>query len=296
MATRRAVNAAAAAIRDRIANRTSKPRSPARQVMREANRDGRLSPTAKSRSNQAREASRIVDDFLATLSHELRTPLSSILGWAQLLRTQKLEPDEIADALAIIERNSLLQCRLIDDFLDASQIVTGTMQLHVRPISLISVIQAAVDVVLPAAQAKHSNIKWTLDARADRIFGDDDRLQQVVGHLLSNAVEFTTVNGVIDIALKAVEGHAQIVVSDNGEGIAAEFVPHVFDRFRQADGSTSRKHGGLGIGLAIVRHVVELHGGTVRAESAGKDCGAQFFVLLPLAHFETDAEREPQCN
>jgi len=242
---------------------------------------------------EARESNRIKDEFLATLSHELRTPLSSILGWAQLLRTQMLDPDETAEALEIIERNSEMQCKLIEDLLDISRIVTGKMQLHLRPVSLSAVIQAAANVILPSAQVKRIDINVLLDENADCIIGDADRLQQVFWNLLSNAVKFTPAEGAVHVSLEAVDGRARIFVKDNGEGISPEFLPHVFDRFRQADSTTSRLHGGLGIGLAIVRHVIELHGGAVRVESEGKGQGTSFFVTLPLTRVETGARRPP---
>lgn len=231
---------------------------------------------------EARESNRIKDEFLATLSHELRTPLSSILGWAQLLKTNMLDADEINEALDIIERNGLMQCKLIDDLLDVSRIVTGKMQLNLRPMSLTAVVQAAVNVILPSAQAKQVCIETSFDPQADRISGDADRLQQVLWNLLSNAVKFTPAGGRIEVSLEPADAQALISVRDYGEGIAPEFLPHVFDRFRQADSSTSRKHGGLGIGLAIVRHVVELHGGSVRAESDGLGRGTTIAVTLPM--------------
>jgi signal transduction histidine kinase len=232
---------------------------------------------------EAREANRLKDEFLATLSHELRTPLSAILGWSQLLRTQMLDAEETAEALEIIERNGEMQHKLVEDLLDVSRIVTGKMQLSLRPISLTAVIRAAVDVMLPAAQARQISITLTLDDNADEVVGDPDRLQQVVWNLLSNAVKFTPAQGSIEVRLQRERGHARLTVRDTGEGIAPEFLPHVFERFRQADSSTSRRHGGLGIGLAIVRHVIELHGGSVRAESNGKGQGTKMILTLPLA-------------
>ncbi len=231
---------------------------------------------------EARESNRIKDEFLATLSHELRTPLSSILGWAQLMKTKLLDPAETDDAVDIIERNAQMQCKLIEDLLDVSRIVTGKMQLNLRPMSLVAVVQAAVNVILPSAQAKQVRIETSFDPQADRISGDADRLQQVLWNLLTNAVKFTPRGGCIEVSLEPADSQAVIGVRDHGEGIPAEFLPHVFDRFRQADSSTSRKHGGLGIGLAIVRHVVELHGGTVRAESAGLGLGTTIAVSLPM--------------
>lgn len=238
---------------------------------------------------EAREANRLKDEFLATLSHELRTPLSAILGWVQLLRTQTLDADETAEALEIIERNGRMQHKLVEDLLDVSRIVTGKVQLNIQSVSLTAVIRAALDVILPAALAKQVAVDATLDERADRVQGDQDRLQQVLWNLLSNALKFTPEHGHIEVRLEFEDKFARVVVQDSGEGIGPEFLPYVFDRFRQADSSTTRRHSGLGIGLAIVRHVVELHGGSVRVESAGKGRGTTFSVLLPLAPADATA-------
>jgi signal transduction histidine kinase len=232
---------------------------------------------------EAREANRAKDQFLATLSHELRTPLSAILGWAQLLRMQALDRDETAEALEIIERNCQMQQKMIEDLLDVSRIVTGKLQLNARPVSLSAVAQAAVDVILPAAQEKQIDIDATFDDHADAIVGDADRLQQVLWNILSNAVKFTPEGGRIELRSETIGGMARITVKDTGEGIDSRFLPYVFDRFCQADGTASRRHGGLGIGLSIVRHVVELHGGSVDVASAGKGRGTTFGVSLPLA-------------
>ncbi len=236
------------------------------------------------------ESNRMKDEFLATLSHELRTPLSSVLGWAQLLKTNMLDAEETAEAIDIIERNGQMQRKLIDDLLDVSRIVTGKMQVNLRPVSLIAAVQAAVDVILPSAQAKQVRIETSFDPHADRISGDADRLQQVLWNLLSNAVKFTPAGERIEVSLESVESRARVCVRDYGEGIAPEFLPHMFDRFRQADSSASRKHGGLGIGLAIVRHVVELHGGSVRAESDGPGRGTTITVTLPLAAVQLNTD------
>lgn len=232
---------------------------------------------------EAREANRLKDLFLATLSHELRTPLSAILGWTQLLRMQALDRDETAEALEIIERNCQMQQKLIEDLLDVSRIAAGKLQLNAVPMSLTAVIQAAVDVILPTAQEKQIVIDVALDEDADSIVGDADRLQQVMWNLLSNAVKFTPQGGRIELRTESVGGMARIIVKDTGEGIDSVFLPRVFDRFCQADGSASRRHGGLGIGLSIVRHVVELHGGAVDVTSGGKGRGTTFGVSLPLA-------------
>lgn len=234
-------------------------------------------------NSEAREANRIKDEFLATLSHELRTPLTAMLGWTQLLRTGTLSSDESARGLEIIERNVLAQAKLIDDLLDVSRIITGKLRLSVRPLSLVSVIEAAIDVVRPAADAKGIQIEPSLDPAAGQVAGDPDRLQQVVWNLLVNAVKFTPAGGKVRVALSPHESRSRIEVSDNGEGIDPAILPHIFDRFRQADSSTRRSHGGLGLGLAIVRHVVELHGGTVRAQSSGLGGGSTFVVELPVA-------------
>jgi len=243
---------------------------------------------------EARELNRVKDEFLATLSHELRTPLSSILGWAQLLQTGLLDADETLEAIEIIQRNAEMQSKLIEELLDVSRIITGKMQLNMRPIRISPVLKAAVDVVLPAALAKGIEIDVSGEEVQDGISGDADRLQQVFWNLLSNAVKFTTGPGHIEIRLEADDAQVQIVIKDDGEGIDPKFLPHVFDRFRQADSSTSRIHGGLGIGLAIVRHVVELHGGFVRAASEGRGRGTTFTVVLPLVAADGEAGVLPE--
>lgn len=234
-------------------------------------------------NSEAREANRIKDEFLATLSHELRTPLTAMLGWTQLLRSGALAADEEVRGLEIIERNVLAQAKLIDDLLDVSRIITGKLRLNVRLLSLAAVIEDAIDVVRPAADAKSIRLEAVLDADAGQIAGDPDRLQQVVWNLLVNAVKFSPVGGRVRISLSRHESRSRIEVVDNGDGIDPHVLPHIFDRFRQADSSTRRSHGGLGLGLAIVRHVVELHGGEVRAASVGPGLGATFVVELPAA-------------
>ncbi|HVW36086.1 MAG TPA: response regulator [Pirellulales bacterium] len=234
-------------------------------------------------NSEAREANRIKDEFLATLSHELRTPLTAMLGWTQLLRAGALDANETSHGLEIIERNVLSQAKLIDDLLDVSRIITGKLRLSVRPISMISVIEAAIDVVRPGASAKGVRIETGLDAEASAVVGDPDRLQQVIWNLLVNAIKFTPAGGEISVRLSRAESKILVEVADTGEGISSEFLPHIFDRFRQADSSSKRSHGGLGLGLAIVRHVVELHGGSVSAASEGRHRGATFYVTLPVA-------------
>jgi signal transduction histidine kinase/DNA-binding response OmpR family regulator len=231
---------------------------------------------------EAEAANRTKDEFLATLSHELRTPLTAVLGWAHLLRSGKLPEETAASALETIERNARAQSQLIDDLLDVSRIITGKLNLDARPVELGPIIQAAINSVRPSAEAKNIQLEMELDLTIGEVAGDGNRLQQVVWNLFSNAIKFTPDNGRVDVHLRRVNSHVEIVVSDTGQGISAEFLPHVFDRFRQADGTTTRTHGGLGLGLAIVRHLVELHGGTVRADSPGAGQGATFTVNLPL--------------
>jgi PAS domain S-box-containing protein len=232
---------------------------------------------------KAEEASRLKDEFLATVSHELRTPLTSILGWAHLLRTGQFAGGDAAKALETIERNARAQAQLIDDLLDVSRIITGKLRLDVRAVDPNSFIEAAIEAIRPAAQAKGIRVQKIMDTGVVSVSGDPVRLQQVVWNLPSNAIKFTPKGGRVQIRLERVNSHIEIAVSDNGAGIEPEFLPHVFDRFRQADQLTTRQHGGLGLGLAIVRHLVELHGGSVRAESPGEAQGSTFTVLLPVA-------------
>ncbi|HEX8172510.1 MAG TPA: ATP-binding protein [Thermoanaerobaculia bacterium] len=229
----------------------------------------------------AETASRARDEFLATVSHELRTPLTSIIGWIQLLRVERDEAS-LTEGLETIDRNARAQSRLIEDILDFSRINAGKLRLEVRPLDLADVVDAAIDVVRPAADAKGVHIERALDAEAGHVSGDVDRLQQVVWNLLANAVKFTPRDGSVTVRLERVEAHCELTVTDTGEGISPTFLPYVFDRFSQADSSSTRAHGGLGLGLGIVRHLVELHGGTVQAFSNGEGEGATFAVRLPL--------------
>jgi PAS domain S-box-containing protein len=230
----------------------------------------------------AQEANRLKDEFLATLSHELRTPLTAILGWAHILRSGQLEEADAANALETIERNARAQAQLIDDLLDVSRIITGKLRLDVRNTEPSSFIEAAIESLRPAAAAKGVRIQKVMDTGVSSVAGDPARLQQVVWNLLSNAIKFTPKGGRVQVRLERVNSHIEIAVSDTGIGIKKEFLPHVFERFRQADQTTTRQHGGLGLGLAIVRHLVELHGGTVHAESSGDEQGATFIVKLPI--------------
>jgi signal transduction histidine kinase/ActR/RegA family two-component response regulator len=241
---------------------------------------------------EAERNSRMKDEFLATLSHELRTPLNAILGWTQLLRNGKEAQDrDTREGLSVIERNARAQRQLIEDLLDMSRIISGKVRLDVQRVHLASVIEAAVESVQPAAEAKGIRIQQAIDPIAAPVKGDPSRLQQIVWNLLSNAVKFTPKGGRVQVFLERVNSHLEIVVSDTGEGIRPEFLPHVFDRFRQADGSTTRQYGGLGLGLSIVKHLAELHGGAVRAKSPGEGKGATFVVVLPLLVMH-DAEEE----
>jgi len=235
------------------------------------------------RSEEAlREAGRAKDDFLASLSHELRTPLGNVLMWAQLLRTRAGEPESAARAVETIERNARMLGRLIDDLLDVSRIVSGKLSLSMRPTELGAVVRAAIEAAQPGADAKRLAIAFD-DGGAPRwVSGDPARLQQVVGNLLSNAIKFTSEGGRVGVRLDAPRGRARLTVTDTGTGIAPGMLPHVFERFRQADSRSTRAHGGLGLGLAIVRHLVERHGGSVTAESEGMGRGATFTVQLPL--------------
>jgi PAS domain S-box-containing protein len=230
----------------------------------------------------AERANRAKDEFLATLSHELRTPLTPILGWTVMLRSGTLDQAGMLRGLEVIERNVRAQTQLIEDLLDVSRIVTGKLRVEVRPIELVPVVEAGLDAVRPSAEAKEIQLEVKLDPIELKVLGDPDRLQQVVWNLASNAVKFTPKGGRIEVKLARVDSHVQLSVTDNGKGISPEFLPYVFDRFRQADSTSTRKYGGLGLGLAIVRHLVELHGGTVHAESPGPDHGASFTVRLPL--------------
>ncbi|HVF42845.1 MAG TPA: PAS domain S-box protein [Pyrinomonadaceae bacterium] len=231
----------------------------------------------------AQEANRLKDEFLATVSHELRTPLTAILGWASMLRKTEFDRQTAQNALETIERNARAQSQIIDDLLDVSRIVTGKLRLDVRQVEPVSFIDAAVESVRPAAEAKGVRLSKVLDTGPTALTGDPSRLQQVVWNLLTNAVKFTPRGGRVEIRLSRVGSSLEIAVSDTGAGVKREFLPYVFDRFRQADSSTTRRHGGLGLGLSIVRHLVELHGGTVRADSAGEGEGSTFTVRLPVA-------------
>lgn len=250
----------------------------------EVEREALLAGERQAR-REAQEANRLKDEFLAAVSHELRTPLNAITGWLSLLR-ESPSPDLFQRALDVFDRNVAAQVQLTEDLVDVSRVITGRMRLDLQPIDLATVVRQAIDSALPAAESKNLRLELIADPGGCTINADPDRILQVVWNLLSNATRFTPKGGKIQVVLRRVNSHVEIVVSDTGLGIPAEVLPYVFDRFRQADGSTTRRHGGLGLGLAIVRHLVELHGGVVMAHSDGPGKGATFTVNLPMPIFE----------
>nr|WP_251960387.1 ATP-binding protein [Nostoc commune] len=246
---------------------------------------------------KAETANRIKDEFLAVLSHELRTPLNAILGWSKLLQSRRLDPNKTSEALATIERNATLQVQLIEDLLDISRILQGKLTLNITKINLESTILFALQTMRLAAETKLIEVNTTFVPNMGQVMGDSTRLQQVVWNLLSNAIKFTPKGGKVKVRLEQADGYAQIIVSDTGKGIRADFLPYVFDYFRQADSTSTRNFGGLGLGLAIVRNIIEMHGGIVQAESHGEGKGAIFTVSLPLLPDEslrlTDKQKDP---
>lgn len=254
---------------------------------RERERDEHLAQAEAARA-EAEAASRLKDEFLITVSHELRTPLNAIFGWAQLLRTGRLDQEKVQRAIATIERNAKAQAQLVDDLLDTSQIMTGKLRLKIHLLNLVTVVVSALDSVRHSAEAKGIELGVQLAADEFHVLGDQNRLQQVVWNLLSNAIKFTPGGGRVEVELRQIDSQVEVIVSDTGIGIKAAFLPYAFERFRQADGSTTREFGGLGLGLAIVRHLVELHGGTVGVNSDGEGKGAIFTVRLPLAKCRED--------
>jgi len=242
----------------------------------------------------AENALRTKDEFLSTLSHEIRTPLNAVLGWARILIARgEIDRPLLDRALRVIERNATAQARMIDDMLDMARIAAGKLRLEMRPVDVVKVVLAAVDVVMPTAHAKRVALRTNLDPRTPNVMGDQDRLQQVIWNLLSNALKFTDAGDSIEVRLALNGRFARIVVTDTGHGISSEFLPHVFERFRQADASSSRRHGGLGVGLALVHDLIVLHGGSVQAQSGGEGKGATFTIDLPtVAAQEIDASLE----
>jgi PAS domain S-box-containing protein len=241
----------------------------------------RLLENERSARAEAERTGRLKDDFLATLSHELRTPLNAILGWTQVLKETGQDPEELAQGLEVIDRNTRLQAALIEELLDMNRIVSGKVRLTIEPVDLVKLARAAVESMSTATATKKIRLYYSAETNAVEIPGDHDRLHQVLLNLLSNALRFTPENGEIEISVEMLPDSAALTVRDTGSGIRPEFLPHVFERFRQADASTTRRHGGLGLGLAIVRQLVELHGGTVAASSAGEGRGSVFRVSLP---------------
>jgi signal transduction histidine kinase len=266
------------------------------QQKRAAEERARLFEAEQAARVEVERVSLMKDEFLATLSHELRTPLNAVLGWSDLLLARVSEDQELRRGLDTIARNARAQSQLIDDLLDMNRIVSGKIRLDVQRLDLAAIVEAALESVGPSITAKELKVRSTIDPHAGPVFGDPNRLQQVVWNLLSNAVKFTPRAGKLDVLLQRVNSHVEITVMDSGIGISADFLPHLFERFSQADASTTRKFGGLGLGLAIVKQLVELHGGSIRAESPGEGQGATFVVALPLRAvrgFEQPAREHP---
>lgn len=254
----------------------------------QSERDELLKAERAARS-EAERLGHLKDEFLATLSHELRTPLNAVLGWSRLLRRIGPDSPDYLRGLDTIERNAHVQAQIVSDLLDMSRIISGKVQLDIQPLDLVEVISAAVDSVRPSIDGKRLRLNTTLDSHCGRIRGDANRLQQVFWNLLTNAVKFTPSDGKIDVVLERVNSHVEVIVSDSGVGIKPEFLAFVFDRFRQADSTTSRRYGGLGLGLSIVKHLVEQHGGSVRVKSPGEGQGSSFIVALPIAVIHANA-------
>ena len=251
----------------------------------------RLFEQEKTARQEAEKAMLMKDEFLAVVSHELRTPLTSILLWTRILRGEKSQDPELKQMVETIERSAVSQQQLIEDLLDVSRMLSGKLRVHIRETDLTIALESAIEAVRPMAQAKNITIQATLDHQAGKVLADPDRIQQVVWNLLNNAVKFTPVGGRVLVKLERAGPAVQMIISDTGRGISPEFMPFVFDRFRQADSSATRKHGGLGLGLAIVRQLVELHGGTIRALSEGENQGTTFIVELPLVDLHTPAPK-----
>ncbi|HEY9380712.1 MAG TPA: ATP-binding protein, partial [Burkholderiales bacterium] len=256
----------------------------------------KLLTAERTAREEAERVVRMKDEFLATLSHELRTPLSAMLGWAQLLRRRSMSAEDTAAGLEAIERNAKAQQKLIDDLLDMSRIISGKVRLDMQRVHLPEVVDAALDVVRPMAEAKRVALVQTIDRGAPALIGDPGRLQQVLWNLLINAIKFTPSGGKVEVVLRQIDSQLELQVCDTGSGVPKDFLPHIFDRFRQFDSSTTRVHGGLGLGLSIVKSLVELHGGTVAAHSEGVGRGATFTVTLPIAAVEPVLAREPMVN
>jgi len=273
-----------------LVNDVTERKQAERLLERTAAERQKLLDSERQARGEVERVSGIKDEFLATLSHELRTPLNAILGWAQLLHVGRLDDEERAQGLETIERNARAQTQIIEDLLDMSRIISGKIRLEVQRVDLAAVLNASLDSVRPSAEAKSIRLGKLLDSRVTPICGDPARMQQIVWNLLSNAIKFTPRGGNVQVSLERVNSQIEIVVADNGEGIQPDFLPHIFERFRQQDSSTTRRHAGLGLGLSIARQLVELHGGTIRATSAGQGRGATFTVMLPLPAMREEAE------
>ena len=248
----------------------------------------KLFESERAARSQAESASRLKDEFLATVSHELRTPLNAMLGWTSLLRAGKVDSQNVPRALEVIERNARSQAKIIEDLLDVSRIITGKLKLEVQSVNVAALIKSVIESVTPAAEANDISVRQQILTEKSSIIGDAARLQQILWNLLTNSIKFTPRGGSVEVKLERENLNLAVSVSDTGKGIETEFLPHVFDRFRQADGTTTRHFGGLGLGLAIVRHLVELHGGTVQASSAGVGAGATFIIKLPQAQLSEE--------
>jgi PAS domain S-box-containing protein len=268
---------------------TERKKSEVERIRIEEERAQLLSREQEARQ-VAEDANRLKDDFLAMISHELRAPLTAILGWAQMLRSGTLDRASVDRALLTIERNAKTQAHLVGDLLDASRIATGKLNLEIRPVELMSIVEAAVDAVRPMVEAKDLRMQIVLEPWVGPFNGDVERLKQIVWNLLSNAIKFTPPGGLIEVRLERLENKALLIVSDTGQGIDPEFLPKIFDRFRQGDSSSRRQQGGLGLGLAIIKHLVELHGGAIYAYSRGIGQGSDFMITLPLGAQQGDVE------
>lgn len=292
-AMRTVVSAVQAAVRSRW--RQYQIRDQLKQLRAADEEKRQLLQSEQAARNEAERAGRIKDEFLATLSHELRTPLNAILGWAQLLTQGRDDPKTLDEGLEVIERNARVQTQIISDLLDMSRIISGKVRLDMQRVDPAAMIESAVDAVRPSADAKGVHLRVLIDSLAGPVTGDPSRLQQVVWNLVSNSIKFTPPGGKIEVRLERVNSHVEITVVDNGEGIEPAFLPHVFERFRQADASSTRSHGGLGLGLSIVKQLVEMHGGSCRAKSPGVGKGSTFIVLLPVRVTQEDeAELGPR--
>ena len=265
------------------------------RMVREANLREQVESLKVARQ-AAEDAVRIKDEFLATLSHELRTPLSAVLGWTKILTTRTLDAQMLTRGLGIIQRNATSQLRLVEDMLDVSRMISGKLRLDMREMDLVATVMAVIETLLPTATAKGVTIRADITPETPVVNGDPERLSQVAWNLIANAVKFTPSGGTVTVTLKGTAAAAVLSVTDTGEGIDQDFLPHVFEPFRQADGSTTRRHGGLGLGLALVRRISELHGGKVIAESAGYGHGSTFTVTLPVVHVAGEGSRPPVAS